>query len=182
MEHEQFRTRSNTELVYFKVFTVYLGPGLLSLCSPPSPLKAATCEFSALKNSLNMLKILSDLEVISKKASAWFIWSYLGEARFKMGMSGNSLVVQWLGLHAFTARAWVQSLVRELRSHKLCGMAKNKRVCHKLAVVWGHPRTRRPPTHQVDTWGAGQCPHADWTPIEPPKGTVGWEDSAWSQH
>ena len=31
MEHEQFRTRSNTELVYFKVFTVYLGPGTGSL-------------------------------------------------------------------------------------------------------------------------------------------------------
>ena len=59
----------------------------------------------------------------------------LEEARFKMGMSGNSLVVQWLGLSAFTARAWVQSLVRELRSHKLCGMAKNKRVRHKLVVV-----------------------------------------------
>ena len=32
---------------------------------------------------------------------------------------GNSLAVQWLGLSTFTARAQVQSLVRELRSHKL---------------------------------------------------------------
>ena len=32
---------------------------------------------------------------------------------------GNSLAVQWLGPGAFTAVAWVQSLVRELRSHKL---------------------------------------------------------------
>ena len=30
---------------------------------------------------------------------------------------GNSLVVQWLGLGAFTAMAWVQTLVGELRSH-----------------------------------------------------------------
>ena len=30
---------------------------------------------------------------------------------------GSSLVVQWLGLSAFTAMAWVQSLVWELRSH-----------------------------------------------------------------
>ena len=30
---------------------------------------------------------------------------------------GNSLVVQWLGLHIFTA--WIQCLVRELISHKL---------------------------------------------------------------
>ena len=35
--------------------------------------------------------------------------------------------VQWLGLGNFTARARVQSLVRELRSHKLSGMAKKKK-------------------------------------------------------
>ena len=34
-------------------------------------------------------------------------------------------MVLWLGLSAFTAGAWVQSLVRELRSHKPCGEAKN---------------------------------------------------------
>ena len=28
--------------------------------------------------------------------------------------AGSSLVVQWLELCAFTAKAWVQSLVREL--------------------------------------------------------------------
>ena len=39
---------------------------------------------------------------------------------------GNSLVVQWLGLSAFTAAAQVQSLVGELRSHKLCGLARIK--------------------------------------------------------
>ena len=38
----------------------------------------------------------------------------------------NSLVVQWLGLSAFTAVVWVQSLVRELRSCKLCNLVKNK--------------------------------------------------------
>ena len=37
---------------------------------------------------------------------------------------GNPLVVQWLGLSAFTAMARVQSLVRELRSCKLLGVAK----------------------------------------------------------
>ena len=38
---------------------------------------------------------------------------------------GNFLEVQQLGLWAdFTAMAFVQSLVRELRSHKLHGMAK----------------------------------------------------------
>ena len=37
---------------------------------------------------------------------------------------GNSLAVQWLGLGTLTVVAWVQSLVRELRSHKLHGVAK----------------------------------------------------------
>ena len=36
---------------------------------------------------------------------------------------GNSLVVQWLELGAFTARAWDQSLVGELRSRKPRGVA-----------------------------------------------------------
>ena len=40
--------------------------------------------------------------------------------------TGNSLAIQWLGLGPFTAEAWVQSLVRELRSYKLWSMAKNK--------------------------------------------------------
>ena len=35
-------------------------------------------------------------------------------------------MIQWVGLSAFTASTWVQSLVGELRSHKLCGMAKKK--------------------------------------------------------
>ena len=32
-----------------------------------------------------------------------------------------------MGLSIFTAKAQVQSLVRELRSHKLCGVAKEKK-------------------------------------------------------
>ena len=39
---------------------------------------------------------------------------------------GNPLVVQWLGLSAFTAEGAVQSLVGELRSHKPGGVAKLK--------------------------------------------------------
>ena len=44
------------------------------------------------------------------------------EFKSKTQHQGNSLAVQWLGLGTFTARAWVQSLVRELRSHKPRGM------------------------------------------------------------
>ena len=42
----------------------------------------------------------------------------------KLMSLGNSLVVWWLGLGVFTAEAWVQSLVGELRSHKPCGVAE----------------------------------------------------------
>ena len=41
-------------------------------------------------------------------------------------IAGNSLEVQWLGLQAFSARTWVQSLVWELRSNELRSVAKKK--------------------------------------------------------
>ena len=44
---------------------------------------------------------------------------------FFKNLSGISLVVQWLGLNAFTAVAWVQSLIRELRSHKWSEVAQS---------------------------------------------------------
>ena len=47
----------------------------------------------------------------------------------------NSLAVQWLGLLAFTARAWVQSLVRELRSCKPRDMAKRKKPQKTLIQI-----------------------------------------------
>lgn len=40
--------------------------------------------------------------------------------------SGNSLVMQWLGLSTFMAMAWVQTLVGEQRSCKLLALGKNK--------------------------------------------------------
>ena len=45
--------------------------------------------------------------------------------------NGNSLVVQRLGLGAVTDRAWVQSLVGELRSCKLHGVAKTNNTKKK---------------------------------------------------
>ena len=50
-------------------------------------------------------------------------------------------MVQWLGLHASTVGARVRSLVRELRSCKLCGMAapppskKKERKKHNSVVL-----------------------------------------------
>lgn len=40
---------------------------------------------------------------------------------------GNFQVVQWLRLYSFTAVAWIQSLVEELRYYKLHDMAKKKK-------------------------------------------------------
>ena len=45
----------------------------------------------------------------------------------------NSLAAQWLELDAFTAGAWVQSLVGKLRSHKPWDWAKKKTKKQKTA-------------------------------------------------
>ena len=50
------------------------------------------------------------------------------QINYKNTVYGNSLVVQRLGLCTLLSRAQVQSLVRELRSHKLQGKAKNDGV------------------------------------------------------
>ena len=44
-------------------------------------------------------------------------------------------MVQWLELHVFTARAWVQSLLRELRSCKPRGTAKKKKKKYIISQV-----------------------------------------------
>ena len=49
------------------------------------------------------------------------------ESLFK-GILGSSLVVEWVGVWVFTAAA-CRPLVGELRSCKLCGVAKNVFVC-----------------------------------------------------
>ena len=43
---------------------------------------------------------------------------------YKGTKNPQQLVAQWLGFLGFTAVAWVQFLVRELRSHKQHGKAK----------------------------------------------------------
>ena len=37
-------------------------------------------------------------------------------------------MVQWLGLGTLLPWPWVQSMVRELRSHKLCSVAKKNKL------------------------------------------------------
>ena len=50
-------------------------------------------------------------------------------------ISGNSLVVQWLGLDIFTEVAWVQTLVRELRPRKPSVLLKKICVCMLAALL-----------------------------------------------
>ena len=47
--------------------------------------------------------------------------------QIKTNWGGNSLVLQWLGLGAFSAGAQV-SVVGEPRSHKLCSVARQKQT------------------------------------------------------
>ena len=54
----------------------------------------------------------------------------------------GSVAVQCLGLCTVPAVAWVHPLVRELRSHKLCGIAplppkkKKKQICRLQQEGW----------------------------------------------
>ena len=57
-----------------------------------------------------------------------------------MTVLGNFLVVLWLGLSAFTARAWVQSLVGELRTHKPDGMASKRKIALERILMTGGDR------------------------------------------
>ena len=73
--------------------------------------------------------------LVSRGCSCQFqvslIWVVKFYGNWKTG-GVSFLVVQWLGLHAFTARTQVQSLIGELRSCKLWGAAgkKKKGLCH----------------------------------------------------
>ena len=71
---------------------------------------------------------------------------------------GNFLVVQWLGLGVSTAMALVQSLVRELRSCKLHGMAPEKRKRNSILVLSSSaPKIEKLLLgHKVKIWGLKQ--------------------------
>ena len=49
-------------------------------------------------------------------------------------MTGDSLVIHWLGFCAFIAEDGVQSLVRELRFHKSFGLDNNDLHCNFLIL------------------------------------------------
>ena len=60
--------------------------------------------------------------IVQHKFSFYLWYNYI-----KIYRLGAFLVIQWLGLCTFTARAWVQSLVKELKSHKHCVVVKRNR-------------------------------------------------------
>ena len=68
----------------------------------------------------------------NEKIFHFSIHNFLGERQVTLQLEqkykelGSSLVAQWLGFQAFTTMAWVQPLVRELRSCKLYSTAKKK--------------------------------------------------------
>ena len=59
------------------------------------------------------------------------------------------MVVQWLGLQAFTAVAWIQFLVQEPRSCKLHGSAKNFFKSKQIKLDCGKKKQRLPEAPQI---------------------------------
>ena len=124
-----------------------LGTGFISLGSP----LLLSCYWS--KGGIRALAMISAVnrrssnnkENINNKANANVIFALLkcGLWRFLLG---DSLVVQWLGLGDFTARVWIQSLVRELGSHQPFGMAKKafwKRYKNHILKTQWHTHTNK---------------------------------------
>ena len=77
-----------------------------------------------IKKTNNPIKIKRHLSTEAHEKVLNII-SYQGNANQNHN-EGNSLAIQWLGLDAFTAVAQVPSLVRQLRSRKLRGVAKKE--------------------------------------------------------
>lgn len=80
-----------------------------------------------------------------------FAWGFSSQTQLKW------LSSQWLGLDAFTAGAQVWSLVRDLKCHKLCVVAKKKNW-KTGETMWnnGFQTTGRPQIiHNFDPWEKG---------------------------
>ena len=70
---------------------------------------------SAVTNICSLVIFFSHLRIHALPGSGQVLLKYF---------QGSSLEVQWLGLGLFTVKAWVQSLVRELRSCKPHGQKR----------------------------------------------------------
>ena len=74
----------------------------------------------------------------------WSDLAHIGTQTLISIHTGDSLVVWWLGLCSFTARAWVQSLVGELGSYKLCSMTRRQRKHTYTTSVFTSPNLADP--------------------------------------
>ena len=66
-----------------------------------------------------------------------------GQLKLQKQMEGNSLAVQWLGLSTRTAKAQIQCMVGELRSHKLQSGTKKKEVDGKSQTSQNKERDQK---------------------------------------
>ena len=80
-------------------------------------------------------------------------------------VEGNALGIQWFGLHAFTAKAWIQSLVRELRSWQTAWSGQNK--SYKL---WEKNPCRECSGNTLCRECSGKVPRESKTPLFQPAG------------
>ena len=64
------------------------------------------------------------------------VFSQAGKQESSKEKVGSFLLTQWLGFWAFTAMAWVQSLVWELRSFKQCTVRLKKRKGKKMIFIY----------------------------------------------
>ena len=79
-------------------------------------------------------------------------------------LEGNALGIQWFGLHAFTAKAWILSLVREPRSWQTARNGQNKthKLREKKKIPGSVGSVREGPQGQQDT-PVLTCRRIAWT-------------------
>ena len=65
---------------------------------------------------------------------------------------GSSIVAWWLGFHFLIAMAWVQALVRELRSCKLQGLARKKKKRERINATLHIQQLAFPEGRSSQSW------------------------------
>ena len=76
-----------------------------------------------------------------REAGESCLFESLRRGWYKGTENPQQLVAQWLGFLGFTAVAWVQFLVRELRSHKPHGTAKKRKTSLLPSTLFEVPVT-----------------------------------------